>query len=164
MREDSFSLGTKGRIFEVFHNRRDLPSYWQSDLIVLREECHVLRREFIQIRHINVFLEAVSVASPCNKLLRKRFLKPVKIGLIPIGSHSCNVNYCKEELMWLVYREHTDGCTIMHARKPCEYRPPEFPHLSVNDLCAETRTVHKFLGCYCHGLTCLKFRDVTTIA
>jgi hypothetical protein len=64
--------------------------------------------------------------------------------------------------MWLVYREQTDGCTIMHARNGREYRPPELPRLSVDGFCAETRTV-EFFGCLYHGYSCLPFRDVTTL-
>ena len=64
--------------------------------------CRVLRREFIQIGNIDVFLESVTIASTCNKVLRKRFLKPNTITLIPSGN-SGNVNYINK--VWLVYRE-----------------------------------------------------------
>jgi len=69
----------------------------------------VFRREFIQIGNIEVFLEAITIASACNKVLRKQFLKPDTIGLITTGGYSGNVNYIKKSLMWLVYREKTDG-------------------------------------------------------
>jgi len=65
--------------------------------------------------------------------------------------------------MWLVYREQTDGCTIMNARNGPEYRPPELPRLIVDGFCAETRTVYDFIGCLFHGHTCLPFRDITTL-
>jgi len=63
----------------------------------------------------------------------------------------------------LVYREQTDGCTILHTRIGREYRPRELPHLSVDDFCAETRTVYEFFSCLFHGHTSLPFRDVTTV-
>ena len=65
--------------------------------------------------------------------------------------------------MWLVYRERTDGCTILHARNDREFRPQEFPILSVNGFCPETKTVYEFLGCFYHGDTCQPFRDVNTL-
>jgi hypothetical protein len=65
--------------------------------------------------------------------------------------------------MWLVYREKTDNCKILHSRKGCEYRPPELPHLSGEGSCAETRIVYEFFGWYYHGHNCLLFRDVTTV-
>ena len=69
------------------------------------------------------------------------FLKPDTIGLIPTGGYSGNVNYSKKALMWLVYREQTDGCRIIHGRNRCEYRLPELPRLSVDGFCEETKTV-----------------------
>jgi len=59
--------------------------------------------------------------------------------------------------------ERTDGCRIQHARNSREFRPPEFPHYSVDGYCAETRTIYEFLGCY-HGCKCQPFRDVKTMA
>ena len=50
-------------------------AYCQEDVIVLREACCVLRREFIQIGNIDVFLKSVTIASACNKVMRKRFAK-----------------------------------------------------------------------------------------
>jgi len=52
-----------------------------------------------------VFLQSVTIASACNKLMRKRFLKPNTIGLIPSGGYTGNVNYNNKAIMWLVYRE-----------------------------------------------------------
>ena len=76
----------------------------------------MLRREFIQIGNIDVFLESVNIASACNKVMRKRFLKPNTIGLILSGGYTGNVNHSNKAIMWLVYREQIDGCTIRHAR------------------------------------------------
>jgi len=81
----------------------------------------------MQIGNIEVFLESFTIASACNKELRKRFLKPDTIGLIPDSGYSCNNNYSKKALMWLLLMEQTDDCRIMHARNGREYRPPELP-------------------------------------
>jgi len=42
-------------------------------------------REFLEIGNVEVFLEALTIASACNKVLSKKFLKPETIGLIPPG-------------------------------------------------------------------------------
>ena len=115
-------------------------------------------------RNIDVFLESLTIAPVCNKLLHKRFLKPNTIGLIHPGGYTGNVNYSNKDIMWLLYREQIDGCTIRHARKWCEYRPPELPKLSVEGFCVETRTVYEFLVRMFLGHTCLPFRGVTTLA
>ena len=72
---------------------------------MLREACRVVSREFIQIGNIDVFLESVIIASACNKVMRKMFLKPNTIGLIPSDGYTGNFNYSNQAIMWLVYRE-----------------------------------------------------------
>jgi len=84
-------------------------------------------------------------------VLRKRFLKPETIGLIPAGGYSCNWNYSKKALMCLLHMEEMDGCKIMHARNGREYRLPELPRFSVDGYYAETRNVYEFLGCFSKG-------------
>jgi len=60
-------------------------------------------------------------------LLRKHFLKPNTIGLIPTDGYSCNANHSKKALIWLVHRERTDGCRISHGRHGREFIMPEYP-------------------------------------
>jgi hypothetical protein len=95
----------------------------------------------MEIGNIDVFLEAVTIASACNKVLRKKFLKPETIGLIPAVGYTANNGYSKKAIMWLLHMEQTDCCHIQHARNGSEYRHPELPHYSVDGYCAETRTV-----------------------
>jgi len=78
----------------------------------MREACQILRREFPYIDNIDLFLEPITIASACNKVFCKRLLKPDTIGLIPSGGYSGNVNYSNKAMMWLVYRERTDGSHI----------------------------------------------------
>jgi hypothetical protein len=60
----------------------------------------VFRREFKQTGNIHVFLESITIASACNKVLRKRLLQSNTIGLIPTEGYSGNVWYSKKALMW----------------------------------------------------------------
>ena len=116
-----------------------LETYCQDDVTVLRQACRVFRHEFAQIGNIDVFQESITIGSACNKVLRKRFLQPDTIGLIPKGGYTANLKQSKKALMWLVHRERTDGCTILHGRNGREYRLPELPHLSVDGFCPQTR-------------------------
>jgi hypothetical protein len=75
----------------VFDNRRVLEQYCQDDVTVLWQASQVFRREFKEIGKINLFLESITIASACNKVLRKLFLQPNTIGLIPTGGYSGNV-------------------------------------------------------------------------
>jgi hypothetical protein len=151
-----FMTRNEERRDEVFDNRQVLEQYCQDDGSVLREACQILRRDFTEIGNIHVFLDRL-------RMLRKLFLKPFTIGLIPTGGYSCNKNYSKKALMWLLHMQQVDNCHIMHARNGREYRLPELPNFNVDGYCEETRTVYEFLNCYFHGHTCQPFRDVPTM-
>ena len=47
----------------VFDNRRVLEQYCQDDVTVLRQAYQIFRRDFMEIGNIEVFLEAVTIAS-----------------------------------------------------------------------------------------------------
>ena len=119
---------------------------------MLRLACRVFRREFMKTGHIDVFVESITIASACNKVLRKRFLKPNTIGLIPTGGYTCNNRYSKKALMWLLHMEETEGVKVMHCRNGREYRPLELPHLSVDVYCPDTNTVYEYFGCFGPGI------------
>jgi hypothetical protein len=133
---------------EIFNNRRVLEEYCQADVTVLRQACQVSRREFMQIGQVVVFLESMTIASACNKVLRRLFLKPDTLSLIPKGGYSGNINYRNKAIMWLIYRQQTENCKMLHGRNGREYRLPELPHLSVDGFCPETKKVYEFYGCY----------------
>jgi hypothetical protein len=117
-----------------------LESYCQNDVTVLRQVCQVFRNEFMGIAKIDLFQESVTIASACNKVLRKLFLKPDIIDLIPTGGYTGNKNYSRKAMMWLGYREQTNGCHISHGTNGREFRLLELPNFSVDGFCAETKT------------------------
>jgi len=92
----------------------------------------------MQIGNLDVFLESITIALACNKVLRKRFLQPYTIGLIPTGGYTCNKNYSKKTMMWLLHMVETDGVKIMHGRNGREYNVPELPQFRVDGYCPET--------------------------
>jgi hypothetical protein len=69
---------------EVFDKRRVLESNCQADMTVLREACRTFRKHFLQIGNVEAFLEIMTIASACNKVFRKKFFQPDRIGLIPV--------------------------------------------------------------------------------
>jgi hypothetical protein len=88
----------------------------------------------MDVGQVDIFLESRTIASACNKVLRKRFLQPETTGLFPTGGYSWNQDYSKKALMWILHMEQTDGCTIMHARNG-----RGLPRYSVDGYCAETK-------------------------
>ena len=67
---------------QVFIIKNVLETFSQEDVTVLRQACHLFRSEFNQIGKIEGFLESLTIASACNKVLRRKFLKPDTIGLM----------------------------------------------------------------------------------
>jgi hypothetical protein len=124
---------------KVIDNRRVLQQYCEDDVTVRRQASQIFRRDFMEVGNVDVFLESCTIASACNKVLRKRFLKPKTVGLIPSGGYTCNRKYSKKALMWLLHMQHEDNCTIQHARNGREYRLPELPRYSVDGYCAENQ-------------------------
>jgi len=118
-----------------------LKQYYQDDITVLRQACRVFGRDIMQIRKLYVFLEAITIASPCNKVMRKRFLQPDTPDLIPTSGYTCNKNYSKKAMMWLLHMEETDDVKTMHGRNGHEYKLHELPHFSVDGYCPDTGTI-----------------------
>jgi len=75
---------------EHFDNRRDLETYSQDDVSVLKEACRLFRREFVHLDKVDFFVVSITIAFACIKFLCKRFLKPDAIGLFPTGGYSFN--------------------------------------------------------------------------
>lgn len=148
----------------LFDNRRVLEEYCQADVSVLRQASQIFRRELMQVGNIDPFLESYTIASACNRVFRKRFLKPDTIGLIPAGGYTEGHAFSKKALMWITYVERTQKCKITHGRMGREFRLPQLPHLRVDGFSHETNTVYEFFGCYWHGCPCRPYRDVKTIA
>ena len=129
---NEFHAWYESQMVSVYDNRQALESYCQDDVTVLRQACREFRRELMHVGNIEVFLESVTIASACNKVMRKRFLQPDTIDLIPTGGYTCNNRYSKKAMMWLLHMEQEDGVIIMHGRNGREYRVPELPHFSVD--------------------------------
>ena len=144
---------------EIFDNRRFLESFCRDDVPVVRQACRVFRREFMHTGNIDVFIESITIASACYKVLRKRFLQPDTIGLMHTGGYTCNNNYNKKALMWLLHTEQIDVVKIMHCRNRREYRLPDLSRFCGEGYCPEARAVYEFFGCFYYGHTCKPFRD-----
>ena len=70
---EEFLAWYEARKSRPFHNKQVFEAYCQDDVTVLRQACRVFRREFLQIENIEVFLESLTIASACNKVLRRKF-------------------------------------------------------------------------------------------
>jgi hypothetical protein len=94
--------GVKG---ETFDNRKQLGRYCQMDVSILKQACCEFRKSFLKIGAIDVFQEAVTIASACNKVFRKKYLKPCSIRLIPKGGYRKADKQSRKALLWFKYLE-----------------------------------------------------------
>ena len=108
------------------------------------------------IGNLDVFLESMTIKSACNKVLRKRFLQPDTIGLIPTGGYTC-----KQKL-----REEGDDVAAAYGGNGRSHwslvQGTRIAPINVDGYCPETGTIYEFFGCYFHGHTYQPFRDVIT--
>ena len=116
-------------------------------MTVLRLACKTFLTLFKAIGNIEVFLESVSIASACNKVFRRNYIKPDTIGIIPRGGYTDGKVQSKQAMMWLAYVQITEGRRLRHGHNGKEYRLRELQRYSVDGYCEETKTVYEFMGC-----------------
>jgi hypothetical protein len=61
--------------------------------------------------------------------------------LISAGCFTDSANYKRKAIMWLIHREQTVNCQILHERTSREFRLPELPRLSVDGYCPNTKAL-----------------------
>jgi hypothetical protein len=96
---EEFLVWNADQMTKTFNNRSVLEPYCQDDVTVLRQAYKILRRNFVEIGNIEVFLDAMTIASSCKKVFLKQFLKPNTIGIIPSGGYTNSSNQRKKAFM-----------------------------------------------------------------
>lgn len=147
---------------DQFDMQRDIVEYCTSDVNILAEACLKFRKLFLDECNVEPFLEATTIASACNLVYRRNFLKSNTIGIIPKNGYRYADNHSKEALRWLIYEEEKRGINIRHAAKG---REAVVSGVKVDGYCEETKQVFEFHGCYFHGHPiCLQHnRDISLL-
>ena len=79
----------------------------------------------------------MTIAWACNRVLRKKFLQPERIGIIPTVGYTDTKMQSKKAIMWLIDEEQREGKRIQHGRNGREYALPELAELCVDGYCEE---------------------------
>ncbi len=69
----------------VFNFREELLTYCESDVDILKGACLAFRDQFIEIEGVDPFPVSLTIASACNHIFRRNYLKEKTIGVIPNG-------------------------------------------------------------------------------
>jgi hypothetical protein len=116
------------------------------------------------IANIDVFQESVTIASACNKVLRKPIFKTRHH-----WSDSYGQVYRKQKLQSKSYDvaclQGTDG-RMPHTsqQERAKIQTARTGNFQRGRLLCGNKTVYEFNGCYCHGHSCQPFRDTPTVA
>ncbi|KAJ8970482.1 hypothetical protein NQ317_016238 [Molorchus minor] len=133
---------------DEFNLQRDLADYCISDVEILTAACLKFRRQLIDTGNVCPFTEACTIASACNKIYRRNFLKPNSIDIIPKNGYRWRDNQSKIATQWLVWEERQRKINIIHSAKQQEAVKQG---VKVDGYNPETKQIFEFHGCYYHG-------------
>ncbi|KAG5873123.1 hypothetical protein JTB14_031627 [Gonioctena quinquepunctata] len=128
--------------------RREIVEYCLSDVNILTQSCLRFRELLISETHVCPFMEANTIASACNKVNRRNFLKPNTIGIISKRGYRWRDNQSKITIQWLIWEECQRSIDIQHTVKAQEV---QIAGVKVDGYCEDTNQVFEFEGCYYHG-------------
>ncbi|VDI13173.1 Hypothetical predicted protein [Mytilus galloprovincialis] len=154
-----------------FDFKLELLKYCQSDVDILRRCCLKFRRLFMAMTTIDSnkdgidpFEKCITIASACNLVFRKNFLRPETIGIIPAQGYNPEEKHSIKALKWLRYVSKSKGIHIQHARNGGEkcigdYRVDGY-HKSEDG----EEIVFEYHGCFWHGCSkCYSKQTVNTV-
>ena len=156
----------------VFNFKEELTAYCESDVRLLKQGCLTFKRLFEDLTGFNPF-EHVTIASACNRDLRRNRMIPNSIASEPVrGSWRNKINQSLPALHWLTWCDHQlrqralqdlspDDLLasaypdhhrqyVQHVRNAGEYKIPG-TDIHVDGYCPYTHTVYEFQGCFWHG-------------
>ncbi|XP_018573827.1 uncharacterized protein LOC108912895 [Anoplophora glabripennis] len=133
---------------DEFDMQRDIVQYCISDVEILTAACVKFRHQLIDTGNVCPFTEACTIASACNKIYRRNFLKPNTIGIIPKNGYRLRDNQSRIATQWLVWEEKQRDINIIHSAKQQE---AIVQGVKIDGYIHETKQVFEFHGCYYHG-------------
>jgi len=138
--------------------KAELIKYCKSDVDVLMKSCLKFRDIFMEETTVDPFEKSLTIASACNIVFRKLFLKRDTIGIIPANGYHPSENQSVIALKWLKWLAKTEKIEIRHKLNGGEVKVCKF---KVDGLCG--KTIYEFYGCLWHGCpTCMKNRTHPT--
>lgn len=137
---------------ETFNFDKELVQYCIRDVEILTEACLKFRQIMLNECAVCPFTEAVTIASACNLVYRRNFLRPETIGIIPKGGYRYVDKQSKSALKWLIEESERRKIFIRHAGNSREIL---VQGMKVDGFCDETKQIFEFQGCYYHGHTCI---------
>jgi len=136
----------------------EIIKYCESDVDILLRSCMAFRDIFINETSIDPFERSLTIASACNLVFRKLFLKPETIAIIPHNGYRAKDKQSALAVRWLQWMEISKHINIQHAYNG---REATIGPYKVDGL--HGHTIYEFYGCFWHGCPqCIKKRSTLT--
>lgn len=133
----------------VFDFEKEIFEYCLSDVEILAQACIKFRASFLQECNVDPFLEAVTIASACNLVFRRNFLKANTIGIVPKNGYRAVDTQSKIALQWLIWEENQRGGGGARMEHSGRGREIKIEGMRVDGVC--DGKIFEFHGCYWHG-------------
>ena len=131
-----------------FDFQAEILSYCQSDVDILRRCCLEFRDLFREVTDIDPFASCLTIASACNLVFRKTFMKENTIAIIPACGYTPENKHSVIALKMLTWIALRDAISIRHA---CNHGEQRIGKYLVDGFNAETNTMWEVQGCLWHG-------------
>ena len=131
----------------IFDFQKEIREYCESDVDILEKGCLKFRSLFMET-DTDPLRESTTIASACNLLFRKKYLKPDTIGIIKPEGYSWRDNQSHMAITWLKWEEMQRGIRIQHAANG---REAVVSGKKVDGYYADQKLVFEFQGCAYHG-------------
>ena len=97
---------------------------------------------------MDLFRQAITKPSICNKVFRNLFLNPDTLAIIPRWDYRMGDRQSVESLYWLAYVGRTRN-NVTWAGNGREVYLARIPNMKIDRYCWETNDVFEYLGCPC---------------
>ena len=157
----------KEKVGVKWNLQEELLKYCINDVDILRKCCMQFRNLFMDVTKteeedagVDPLKEPLTIAAACNLVLRRNFLEPETIAIIPPQGYGPGQNFSRDSIMWLNYEALKDDIHIRHAMNGGEVRL--HGRVTADGICFETGKISSYLGCTVHG--CRVCYDEDTIS
>ncbi|XP_072377781.1 uncharacterized protein [Diabrotica undecimpunctata] len=119
--------------------QKELHTYCDSDVDILRRGCLEFRKEFLEIANIDPF-QYLTIASVCMAIYRSKYLRTNTIGVV---KQEIKETYSRASIKWL-----NQFSNVQHALNGGEVT---ICGAKVDGFSEESNTVYQYHGCFWHG-------------
>ncbi|XP_046387449.1 uncharacterized protein LOC124157026 [Ischnura elegans] len=134
----------------VFKMDEEIVKYCVQDVNILRIACTKFRQDFLSLNETDPFREALTIASACMCVFKKKYLKANEIAIIPPRGYRWADVQSQKAIKWLLSEERSRGQVIQHAANGKEVRR-EGKKVDGYLQTPDSKIIFEFNGCFYHG-------------